>query len=121
MSEKNPITSLEKVNENEFFGIDLTPFLSGSDKQKVVSSDNNHPVVPKKKKGVSSKVIVRSDANSENSSRVRTYLAFPSSFAFKLKIICSMQNLKPSDLLVDCCSDKIDILFNKLMSSYNGK
>lgn len=118
MSEKNPITSPEKVNENEFFGIDLTPFLSGSDKQEVVSSDSNHPVVPKKKKGVSSKVVVRSDPNSENSSRVKTYLAFPSSFAFKLKVVCSMKNLKPSDFIVDCCSDKIDVLFNNLMSSY---
>lgn len=118
MSENKSKSGSDSVNDNEFFGIDITRFLPGNNTKEEDSSPVDiHPSNPKKKKKVSSKAIIRPDIVSE-SSRVRTYLAFPSSFAFKLKVVCSMNNLKPSDFIVDCCSDKIDVLFNNLMSSY---
>jgi len=110
--------SKDSPNENEFFGIDLTPFLNDkpSVEKKTIEKKSTSSVPKKRSLSSSAK-----DSVVFSSSRVRSNLMFPTDFARKLKYLCYCRNMKPADLIVSLCSDRIDDMLKKEMVSLGEK
>lgn len=110
--------SKESPNENEFFGIDLTPFLNDKTAVEKKTTEKKSPSSVPKKRNTSSSV---KDSVDISASRVRSNLMFPTDFARKLKYLCYCRNVKPADLIVALCSDRVDDLFKKEVVSFSEK
>lgn len=110
--------SKESPNENEFFGIDLTPFLNDKPAVENKTTEKKSPSSVPKKRNLSSSA---KDPVDFSSSRVRSNLMFPTDFARKLKYLCYCRNMKPADLIVSLCSDRVDDLFKKEVVSFSEK
>lgn len=110
--------SKESPNENEFFGIDLTPFLNDKSAVEKKPADKKSPSTVPKKRNTSSSA---KDSVDFSASRVRSNLMFPTDFARKLKYLCYCRNVKPADLIVSLCSDRVDDLFKKEVVSFSEK
>ncbi len=110
--------SKNNSNENEFFGIDLTPFLNDKPAVENKTTEKKSPSsVPKKRNNFSS----AKEPVDISVSRVRSNLMFPTDFARKLKYLCYCRNMKPADMIVYLCSDRVDDLFKKEVVSISEK